>query len=252
MNNHTRRNFIKSTSIAAVTALALPEIVSAAMPEINGKRIELNKDDVILFQGDSITDWGRDYKSTSPNTTNILGPGYPIMAAGQLLLTHPDKNLQIYNRGIGGQKAFELLKRWDTDCIALKPTVVSILVGVNDFWHRLTFNYEGTVDTYSAAYKQLLDKTKKELPGVKLIIGEPFAVKNVKAVDDKWYPEFNRYRKAAKDLAVQFDAAFIPYQTIFDKALRSAPGSYWTIDGVHPSVAGEALMAQAWLQTVKY
>lgn len=250
-SNNSRRNFIKNTSLAALATVSIPQIVSAATLKNPAKKIHLNTNDVILFQGDSITDWGRDYKSVVPNTTNILGPGYPIIASANLLLNHPDKNLLIWNRGIGGQKANDLLLRWDTDCIAIKPNILSILVGVNDFWHRLTFGYQGTVDTYRAAYTTMLDKTKQALPDVQLIIGEPFGVKGVKSVDEKWYPEFDRYRQTARELADKYGAVFIPYQSIFDKALEHAPGSYWTIDGVHPSVAGEALMAQAWLNVVK-
>ena len=86
---------------------------------------------------------------------------------------------------------------------------------------------------------------------MKLIICEPFAVKGVKAVDDKWYPEFFDYQKAAKDIATQFGATFIPYQKIYDEAQKQAPGAYWTGDGVHPTLAGAQLMAQAWLEAIK-
>lgn len=41
------------------------------------------------------------------------------------------------------------------------------------------------------------------------------------------------------------------YQTIFNEAVLRAPAKYWTGDGVHPSMAGSALMAEAWLKTVK-
>jgi lysophospholipase L1-like esterase len=86
---------------------------------------------------------------------------------------------------------------------------------------------------------------------VQFIIGEPFAVTGIKSVDEKWYPTFNDYRAAAREIANQFNAVFIPYQTVFDKAQQSAPGVYWTYDGVHPSLAGARLMAEAWLQAVK-
>jgi lysophospholipase L1-like esterase len=76
-------------------------------------------------------------------------------------------------------------------------------------------------------------------------------VKGVKAVDEKWYPQFLEYQKAARDLADQFGAVFIPYQAIYDEALSRAPGLYWTPDGVHASLAGAKLMAEAWMQTVK-
>lgn len=52
-----RRDFLKNTSMAGVLALGIPEIVNAAMPK--GSAIKLSEGDVILFQGDSITDAGR-------------------------------------------------------------------------------------------------------------------------------------------------------------------------------------------------
>jgi lysophospholipase L1-like esterase len=167
------------------------------------------------------------------------------------LFKYADKNLKIYNKGISGNKVYQLTERWDADCLDIKPNLLSILIGVNDFWHTLTGGYKGTVETYTTDFKKLLDRTKQALPDVKLIIGEPFAVKGVKAVDDKWYPAFDAYRTSAKEIASQYDAVWIPYQSIFDKAIETAPGSYWTIDGVHPSVAGAQLMAHAWLETVK-
>lgn len=250
-NLFSRRNFIRSTAIGTLASLSVPQIVSAAASSAKGKKISLDKDDVILFQGDSITDWGRDKNNSTPNDFGALGSGYVLQAATRLLSDYPEKNLHIYNKGISGNKVFQLAERWDEDCLALKPNVISILVGVNDFWHTLTYGYTGTVEVYRNDFKKLLDRTRQTLPNVKLIIGEPFAVKGVKAVDDKWYPIFDSYRQAAREIAGQFDAAFIPYQAIFDKAVEKAPASYWTFDGVHPSLAGAGLMAHSWLVTVK-
>jgi lysophospholipase L1-like esterase len=245
-----RRNFIKNTSIATVATLGLPQIVSAAFAAENVKKISLDKNDVVLFQGDSITDWGRDHTKSSPNDTGALGTGYVILTTGHLLLKYPALNLQIYNKGVSGNKVYQLAERWDTDCLALKPSVLSIHIGVNDYWHTLTNGYTGTIDTYITDYHKLLDNTKQALPGVKLVICEPFAVKGVKAVDDKWYPTFDLFRKAARDIANEYNAAFVPYQAVFDKALELAPANYWVLDGVHPAIPGEALMARAWMEAV--
>jgi lysophospholipase L1-like esterase len=125
------------------------------------------------------------------------------------------------------------------------------LIGVNDFWHTKTGGYKGTVKIYENDYHALLQRTLAVLPGVKLIIGEPFAVTGVKAVDSSWYPEFDKYREAAEKLANEYNAVFIPYQKLFDEAQKSAPGVYWTHDGVHASLAGAHLMANAWLQAVR-
>jgi lysophospholipase L1-like esterase len=219
------------------------------------RKVRLTENDIILFQGDSITDAGRDRKQGSglPDYSDFksMGSGYAFMAASNLLFEHPGKKFSIYNKGISGNKVYQLAERWEQDCLALKPTVLSILIGVNDFWHSLNGEYKGTVDTYHKDFEALLTRTKKELPDVKLIIGEPFAVTGLTAVNDKWYPLFNDYRKVAKEMADQFNATFIPYQSVFDKAITKMPPSYWTPDGVHPSIPGAQLMAHAWLKVVK-
>lgn len=249
--NTNRRNFIRTAAIGTVASLSIPQIVSAAIDPIKGKKVTLDKDNVVLFQGDSITDWNRDKSKTVPNELSSLGYGYVLQAATSLLCTYPAKNLQIYNKGISGNKVFQLSDRWEEDCLNLKPNVISIMIGVNDYWHTLTNGYTGTIDVYHNDYIKLLTRTRQTLPDVKFIIGEPFAIKGVKAVDEKWYPAFDAYRKASLDVANQFDATYIPYQAVFDKAIESAPPAYWTFDGVHPSLAGAGLMAHAWMETVK-
>lgn len=250
-NLFNRRKFITNTAVGALASIALPEIVSAATNTLMAKKLSLNAGDIIMFQGDSITDSGRNRTNTLPNNAQMLGNGYPYLAATDLLLNHPTLDLKIFNRGVSGNKVYQLAERWDADCLTFKPNVLSIMIGVNDFWHTLTGGYTGTIETYRNDYKQLLDRTKQALPDVKFIIGEPFAVNGIKSVTDKWYPKFNEYRTVAKEIATEFNAAFIPYQSIFDEAIKTAPGSYWTGDGVHPTIAGANLMAHAWLKTVK-
>src|SRR3954470_16284857 len=99
----SRRNFLKSAPLATALGLAIPQIVSTAFTEATlKKRVSLNDGDVILFQGDSITDAGRKKDDTGVNNASALGSGYALFAASDLLLDHPDKHLQIYNRGISG------------------------------------------------------------------------------------------------------------------------------------------------------
>lgn len=250
-NFFNRRKFINHTAVGVMASLTLPEIVSAATHSESAKKISVNADDVIVFQGDSITDWGRNKADNTANSFGMLGTGYAYMASADLLLNHAGKNLKIYNRGVSGNKVYQLAERWDNDCLNYKPSIVSVMIGVNDFWHTLTGGYKGTIETYRTDYKALLTRTRQALPNVKFVIGEPFAVKGVKAVDDKWYPAFDAYRQVSREMANEFDAVFLPYQKVFDKALESAPGSYWTNDGVHPTIAGANLMAHTWLKAVK-
>ena len=249
--NNNRRSFIKKAALGGLMAVSIPEILSAALVPPAVKKISLIKNNTILFQGDSITDAGRNKEDNSFNNSRALGSGYPMLAGAALLEKYAALNLKVYNKGISGNKVFQLAERWDKDCLDIKPDILSILIGVNDIWHKLEGNYNGTVDIYRKDYIALLERTRKALPDVKLIICEPFAVPGVKAVDSKWYPEFYDYQKAAKDIAAQFGATFIPYQKIYDEALKQAPGAYWTPDGVHPTLAGAQLMAAAWLAVVR-
>lgn len=250
-NNNSRRSFLRKVSLGGLAAVSIPRIISAAMAEENVSKIRPGKDFTILFQGDSITDAGRKRDDESYNNPSILGSGYAMLAAGELLERFAPLNLKIYNRGISGNKVFQLADRWDKDCLELKPDILSILIGVNDFWHKLDGNYDGTIEKYRTDFIALVERTKKALPTVKLIICEPFAVPGVKAVDAKWYPDFYEYQKAAKEIAGKFGATFVPFQKVFDKAITRAPGSYWTGDGVHATLAGAQLMASAWMMAVK-
>ncbi len=249
MDPTSRRNFIKSATATTLGGAALM-LSGCHCPCSGRKESVLKKESVILFQGDSITDAGRDRKKEgNPNDKNAMGQGYVYSIATELLSDRAGDNLKIYNRGISGNKVYQLAERWDKDCLELKPDVLSILIGVNDIWHTLNGNYNGTLEKYENDYRALLQRTVKALPAVKLVICEPFVLR-CGAVNDKWFPEFDGYRAAAKKMADEFDARFVPFQAMFDKALAQAPASHWAGDGVHPTMAGAHLMAQEWLKVV--
>jgi lysophospholipase L1-like esterase len=247
---NTRRNFLKNTALAGMGMALIPEIVKASVnenSEIQG--VSLKKDSIILFQGDSITDAGRKREAVNCNSTDMLGLGYSLFTATSILKKHADKQPKIYNRGISGNKVFQLRERWETDAIAFTPDVLSILIGVNDYWHTLSHGYKGTLEIYENDYRDLLKLTKEKLPNVQLVICEPFILKGGSAIkEDAWLPMFNDYRAAAKKLASEFKAVFVPFQAAFDKAMKVAPTKYWSADGVHPDLPGRQLMADVWLK----
>ncbi|MBC7745528.1 MAG: SGNH/GDSL hydrolase family protein [Flavobacterium sp.] len=245
-----RRSFIVKAALGSLATFSIPEIAFSAVAESSVKKVNFKESDIILFQGDSITDSGRNRTNNELNSQNGLGGGYAFLASADLLFNHPDKKLQIYNRGISGNKVYQLAESWENDVINIKPNILSILVGINDYWHTLSHGYKGTVETYKNDYRALLQRSKDKLPDVKLIIGEPFAIIGT-AVNQSWFQVLKEYQETARQLAAEFDASFIPYQKVFDAALTKAPGAYWSGDGVHPTMAGSELMANAWLKTVK-
>lgn len=246
-----RRNFLKNTAMVTAAAALSPWMEVAAKEMISkDKKIRLKPNSVVLFQGDSITDAGRNKTITEPNNIAGLGNGYASLVAAQLQYDNAARKLKIYNRGVSGNKVFELAARWDKDCLEIKPDVLSILIGVNDFWHTLVHDYKGTLQTYTDDYIKLLTRTKKQLPDLQLIIAEPYSIIGTK-VNDKWYPFFYEYQHAARKIANEFGATFIPLQQIFNRAQKALPGNYWAPDGVHPSFAGAQIMASAWLEVFK-
>jgi len=212
----------------------------------------LAKGAVILFQGDSITDAGRSRKNTGANNPDALGRGYPVLAAGEILRRFAGLEPRVFNRGISGNKVHQLAARWDGETIALKPDVLSILIGVNDHWHSIGGGYKGTPEIYEKDYRALLKRTVAALPAARLVICEPFVLKGGGAIKNEaqWFPVFDRYREIAKKLAGEFNTLFVPFQSAFDDAMKTAPAKYWSPDGVHPSLAGAQLMATVWLKTV--
>ena len=253
----SRRGFLGRTMTAAAAGLAAVSALSASgcsesMRRASGRKSGgfIGKGDVVLLQGDSITDAGRDKKrEDNANDVRALGSGYALFIASQLLGEPADAGLKVYSRGISGNKVFQLAERWDKDCIALKPNALSILIGVNDIWHKLDGKYNGTVEIYERDYRALLTRTQQALPGIRLVICEPFVLRTG-AVSDKWFPEFDGYRAAARRVATDFHAVFVPFQAMFDEAVKSAPPAYWAGDGVHPTIAGAGLMARTWLDVV--
>ena len=200
---------------------------------------------VVLFQGDSITDCGRDRSSNEPNATSALGTGYPLLVAAAVLAAQANRTIRFFNRGISGNKVPDLQQRWAADALDLRPDVLSILIGVNDFWHKLDHGYTGTVRDYEEQYVALLDQTRRALPRVHLIVLEPFVLR-CGAVNERWFPEFDQRRNAAARVAARARATFVPLQSAFDRRTRSSPPEYWAADGVHPTPAGHGLIAAQW------
>jgi lysophospholipase L1-like esterase len=231
-----------TVAAGAVAAASAARVAVAAEP---AAKAELPEGAVILFQGDSITDAGRARDASGANDQRGLGNGYPLLLAASLLHERAASKPKVFNRGISGNKVPDLKARWEADCLALKPAVLSILIGVNDIWHKLNGNYAGTVADYETGYRELLKSTMQSLPETRIVICEPF-VTRCGAVKDNWFPEFDERRAVAKKLAEELSLTFVPFQSAFDAAVEVAPPQYWAGDGVHPSLAGHALMASEW------
>nr|BBH90885.1 lipase [Thermosporothrix sp. COM3] len=196
----------------------------------------------VLFQGDSITDAGR-IREDKFN----LGAGYAMMAAAWFQMCYPEKRVTFLNRGIGGDLSVDLTRRWDRDCLALRPDWVSILVGINDVWRRYTESRLTTVETYEQNYRTLLDPLRQM--GTRLILCEPFVL-HTPSDREQWREDLNPKIEVVRKLAREYDAVLVPFDEVFAQAVQRREPQFWAYDGVHPTEAGHALMARTWLRSI--
>ena len=202
----------------------------------------------IVFIGDSVTDVNRSREPVHTECGNkLLGAGYPMLAAARLLRDFPSENIVCFNRGISGDRVLNLYARWRMDALNLQPDVLSILIGVNDTWHAKVSNTGVSVERYGRVYRELLSWSKEELPSLKLMLMEPFVLP-FGVVGEDWSSEMAERQAIVRQLAKDFNTGFVPCQDILNEACHIAPQEYWLLDGVHPTLAGHQLLADAWLQ----
>ncbi len=208
----------------------------------------LQPHDVVLFQGDSITDGGR--QRTGSDYNHIMGQDYAYILAAQIGSQSPERELVFLNRGISGNRVPDLEARWQDDTIALHPQLLSILIGVNDLLSQ--GERAVTVEQFEASYDKLLAETIAALPTTKIVLGEPFLlpVGKQKADFAANMIEMKKRQAVVDRLAAKYHLPVVHYQQAFDAACAKAPPEHWSWDGVHPTYAGHGLMAQEWLKTV--
>ena len=199
---------------------------------------------VILFQGDSITDAGR----TRDNDLGT-GTGYVRLTEAELGYTYP-LVYTYYNRGISGNRGSDVYDRIKKDIINLKPDYMSILIGVNDVWHDVAWQNGVAPDKFERILRMLLDEVLQELPELKIFFIAPFFTGDALLEQHgQIFP--NRVAENAaivKRVAADYGMPCIDAQALFDEACTRAPATYWTAEGVHPTPAGHALLAKAWIE----
>jgi len=203
----------------------------------------LKPKDVLVFQGDSVTDC-----ECSKNDNHYLGYGYVSLIAGKLLAKYPELELTIYNKGISGNRIYDLEERWSKDCLDLKPTVLTILIGINDTWRRFDSNIVSNPEDFKDTYKRLLDETVEKVNAT-LVLMDPFVLPYPK---DRimWREDLEARITIVRELAKEYKAFYVPLDGLFYQASIATPYEYWCLDGVHPTLAGHGLIADAWLKTV--
>lgn len=206
----------------------------------------LSPNDHVLFFGDSITDCGRNH-GAAPGDPSGWGNGYVYQLAARLSADLANYDLTFSNKGISGNRVTDLENRLESDVLALQPNLVSILIGINDTWRRYDKGTVSSTEQFAASYRRILDKVASQ--NSEIVILEPFLLP---VPDDRraWREDLDPKINVIRDLAREFETTYVPLDGIFAAASTRRESGFWLPDGVHPSPAGHALIAEAWLQAV--
>ena len=199
----------------------------------------------ILFQGDSITDAGRDKRNY-----HNLGNGYPKYAAEYIKAAHPELDIEFVNLGIGGNRTSQLFDRLYTDGLAFEPDVISFLIGINDIWHRYDAGRIATTDAQIALnYRSILERVRRE-SNAKIVILAPYVLD----APDKEHlrQDLKTVSVIVRELAEEFADVFIPLDEHFAKALLTQPEPlYYSGDGVHPNQNGSDFIGKLYAEAIE-
>ncbi len=206
--------------------------------------IELKENSLFLFQGDSITDAGRNF-----NDSFDLGSGYPMYLATLTQEKYPEKNITFINRGISGNRSIDLKNRWQKDCIDLKPDYVSILIGVNDTWRRYDSNDPTSAKDFESNYRYIIEQTLNNT-SAQIIMLEPFLLYDP---EDRlnWRADLDEKIFVCRKLAKEYGIEYIALDGKFAERSIKTPYKHWLADGVHPTRAGHMLIAKTLFRRFK-
>lgn len=223
------------TFIAAILAIAA---AAAQNP------FYLKNGDTVVFYGDSITDQRL----------------YTTFAESYVVTRYPQMNVRFVHSGWGGDRVTgggggPIDLRLQRDVIAYKPTVMTIMLGMNDGRYK-AFDQE-TFDIFANGYKHILKSVKSSLPGIRITAIEPSPYDDV--TRPPMFPGgYNavllRYGQFLKELAPTENLSIADLNTSVVQELTKAQsldekaGDILIRDRVHPGPGGHLLMAKALLK----
>lgn len=197
----------------------------------------------ILFQGDSITDAGRD-RSDIHN----LGTGYPLYAAEFIKKDFPDMDFEFIDLGISGNQTKDLVERLQSDFIDINPDLVSIHIGVNDTWHHASDRSWLSDEVFEERYRKVLSEIKAKT-NAKILIIEQFLL----PVPDKEFfrEDLNGKIDITRKLAREFADYYIPLDGLLAQACIGIEPTHWSVDGVHPNENGSKFIGRIYADAIR-
>jgi lysophospholipase L1-like esterase len=207
----------------------------------------LHDGDRVVFYGDSITDQRR----------------YTAFAETYVVTRFPKLDVKFIHSGWGGDRVSggaggPIDVRLYRDVLPYNPTVVTIMLGMNDGSYRA---YDPAIfDTFATGYKHIVDVLKRQLPGVRITAIQPSAYDDVTrapSFEGGYNRVLTRYSDFLAELAStqKLDLANLngPVVDMLTKAnvLDATAAAKLVPDRIHPAEQATLVMAQGLLKSWK-
>jgi len=201
----------------------------------------------IVFLGDSVTDARHSDGLNSP-----YGTGFVSVVRNTLWFRYPSQSdIDVLNRGVGGETLLQIAKRLKNDVIAEKPDLLFIEAGVNDSWRKFDSDNGGTPDSvFSECYEELLQTVRRESPKTRIVLLTPYALA-LTPMSLLIRGDLEGKIKIVRSLAVHYGCGLIDLSAIMDSYRRYFDEKAIALDGVHPAVIGCAIIAEEAMKVIE-
>ena len=185
--------------------------------------------------GDSLvegyTDWG----------VSEAGIGFAHVLAA--LLRGAEPRSRFTNLGVSGARAADVLRDQVEPAIALRPTLLTLVVGANDV--PVT-----PIEEFRRTYDQIVGRITREVDGLVLVSNIP----NILHLLPVPYADYRllleeRLRKFNAAIAETVSKYGVTLVDLFDNDEVEDPRNI-SADGFHPSIRGYRVIAQSFVQTL--
>jgi len=204
----------------------------------------LHDGDRVVFYGDSITQDG----------------GYAAVVEAYCRDRFPTWDLRFYNSGVGGDTvkgggSGEIGVRIDRDVIRLRPTVVTLMLGMNDGRYRKL--EPETLAAFTGGYRFIVKKIREALPGVRiyLIRSSPFDdVARPPNFEGGYMEVLRQMGESVAEIGREQQLPVVDFGSVvalgIGSVFRKDPDLARLLlpDRVHPSPAGHIVMGAALLR----
>ena len=201
----------------------------------------------VVFLGDSITEAGESKEGDGTYKGFITS-----------LKEDVGQDMELINKGIGGNKVSDLLLRYKQDVLALKPDIVFIYIGINDVWHKYDWGTGTDIDVFENGLRKIIVDIKTK--GTKIILCTPTVIgensgefrlnNNFKDIDtmDIMNKDLDAFSDVIRNLSSEFTVELLDFRKKFkdyisENNTKNLSKGILTYDGVHLNNQGNKLIA---------